>query len=213
MAQAASNRNDESGSWRVVAGLGNPGAGYAGTRHNVGFETVDRLADQFGVEIRRRKFGGLVGEGFFENRKVVLLKPQEFMNCSGRAVSAALQFYKLEPSELLVITDDLALVPGVIRIRAKGSSGGHNGLNDIQAALGRDDFGRLRIGIGGCPGAMARDYVLSRPSGTDRQQIDAAMEQAVQAVLCWIHSGIAAAMNRYNTRKQQETNGKSQEQE
>ncbi|NLH16519.1 MAG: aminoacyl-tRNA hydrolase [Phycisphaerae bacterium] len=213
MAQAAWNRDDESGSWRIVAGLGNPGTGYAGTRHNVGFETVDRLAEQFGVEIRRKKFGGLVGEGIFDNRKVVLLKPQEFMNCSGRAVSAALQFYKLGPSELLVITDDLALEPGVIRLRAKGSSGGHNGLSDIIAALGRDDFARLRIGIGGCPSATAKDYVLSRPSGPERQRIEAAMEQAVQAVLCWIHSGIETAMNRYNERKKLDNNEKSQEQE
>jgi PTH1 family peptidyl-tRNA hydrolase len=206
MARTDSNEIDEGLSWRIVAGLGNPGPEYAGTRHNVGFETADRLAEQLGISIRRKKFGGLVGEGFFDNRKVVMLKPQEYMNCSGRAISAAMAFYKVRPPEVLVITDDLALEPGTIRIRAQGSSGGHNGLSDILAVLGRDDFVRLRIGIGASPTPATRDYVLGRPGGEDRMRIDTAMEQAVGAVLCWIHSGIEAAMNRYNVRKKNETN-------
>lgn len=128
------------------------------------------------------------------------------MNCSGRAVLATMAFYKVRPSDVLVITDDMALEPGMIRIRAQGSSGGHNGLADILATLGRDDFIRLRIGIGSSPTPATRDYVLSRPSGEDRTRIREAMEQAIEAVLCWIHSGIEAAMNRYNVRKKNETN-------
>jgi len=185
---------------RMLIGLGNPGTEYTGTRHNVGFDVIDSLARRLQIEIRKKKFGAVVGECLLQGKKVMLLKPQQYMNCSGRVVATAAGFYKLTVDDILVITDDMALEPGRIRMRKKGSSGGHNGLSDIVAALGTDQFARLRVGIGSSGQQVGRDYVLSRPKPQDRELIDKAVEISQQAALCWLEDGIDMAMNRFNVR-------------
>jgi len=177
----------------VVVGLGNPGAAYQGTRHNVGFEVIDRLATHLGIEVQKKKFGARVGEGQVEGKQVLLAKPQEFMNLSGQAVSAIVGFYRLPLDHLLVVADDVALEPGRIRLRAKGSAGGHNGLTDIIEKLKSQEFARLRIGIGSAGDEDMADYVLSRPAEREREILDRAAETAQQAALCWITKGLQAA--------------------
>ncbi len=189
---------------RLIVGLGNPGREYQGTRHNVGFETVDRVGDRLHVEIDKRKFGGLVGQGTCGSQRVLLLKPLQYMNCSGQVVATAAGFYRVSPADLLVVTDDMALEPGRIRLRAQGSSGGHNGLANIIEKLGTDRFARLRIGIGAAT-RVARDYVLSRPTAEERTRLDEAIDRAVEAVVCWLDEGIETAMNRYNVKAKDET--------
>jgi peptidyl-tRNA hydrolase, PTH1 family len=191
----------ETGPMRLIVGLGNPGASFSGTRHNVGSEAVDLLAGRFGEPIKRRKFGALTSELAAGGHKVVLLKPQEYMNRSGQAVATAMGFYKLSSSDLMVVTDDLALPPGRIRLRSSGSAGGHNGLKDIISRLGTEDFARLRVGVGGPGAANTKDYVLTRPPQEEREAIERAIPAAVDALVCWLEEGIEAAMSRYNVRK------------
>ena len=201
LGQADGQPDEPSGSeLYVVAGLGNPGAAYEKTRHNVGFEVIDRLAEMLGASSERKKFGSLVREAQAEGRKLLLVKPQTFMNRSGQAVATVLGFYRLGLERLLVITDDAALEPGQIRLRAKGSSGGHKGLADIIEKVNSEAFARLRVGIGSCPGAVMADYVLSRPSAGEQALLEQAVKLAAEAVLCWVRDGIDAAMNRYNSR-------------
>lgn len=202
---------------RMVVGLGNPGEEYADMRHNAGFWVIDSL-DEFLIhnkdadvsklgtltDVRKKKFGGLAGEGEFGNRKLIFLKPMEFMNNSGQAVATAVGFYKLALRDLLVISDDLALEPGVIRLRAKGSSGGHNGLADIIKKLGTEDFSRLRIGIGKNECEPSEVYVLKRPTGEQQVQLDAGVKRACEAVVWWIKYGIESAMNRFNEKTEEE---------
>lgn len=189
----------ESGGARyLVAGLGNPGKPYEGTRHNAGFEVIDRLAAAVGAEVKKKRFAALVGEAQVQGRTLLLIKPQAYMNRSGQAVAAAMGFYRLPLERLLVITDDAALEPGRLRLRAKGSAGGHNGLADIIEKVNSQDFARLRVGIGLSGGGDMADYVLSRPPAKEREILDRAIETAVQAALCWITEGLDAAMNRYN---------------
>ena len=189
----------ESGGVRyLVAGLGNPGKPYEGTRHNAGFEVIDRLAAAVGTEVKKKRFAALVGEAQVQGRTLLLIKPQTYMNRSGQAVAAAMGFYRLPLERLLVITDDAALEPGRLRLRAKGSAGGHNGLADIIEKVNSQDFARLRVGIGLSGGGDMADYVLSRPPAKEREILDRAIETAVQAALCWITEGLDAAMNRYN---------------
>ena len=133
---------------KAIIGLGNPGIKYAGTRHNIGFDTVTALADKYNIKIKDKKFNGLVGEGFIEGEKVMLVQPQTFMNLSGECVGLIAGFYKLEPEDIIVICDDINLDTGRLRIRAKGSAGGHNGLKNIIAHLGTETFPRIRIGVG-----------------------------------------------------------------
>lgn len=182
----------------MVVGLGNPGTKYAGTRHNLGFRVIDSLAASLSVKVGRRKFGARLGEAEFGANKVILLKPWLFMNLSGQAVVAAVRFYRLPLSDLIVVTDDLALEPGRIRLRAKGSAGGHNGLADIIEKLGTNQFARCRLGIGHSNGTEAYDYVLDKPAQADKSLLDEAIEKAREAVLCWIRFGIERAMNQFN---------------
>lgn len=191
----------ETGPMRLIVGLGNPGAAYAGTRHNAGFEVVDLLAGRLGADVRRKKFGGLVGECTTNGRRVVLVKPQEYMNRSGEVAATVVGFHKVSLSDLMVVADDLALEPGRIRMRAGGSAGGHNGLKDIIRRLGTEEFGRLRVGVGGQGAANTKDYVLSRPSKGEREAIEHGIAVAVEALSCWLDEGIDAAMSRYNVRK------------
>ena len=183
---------------KMVIGLGNPGRSYAGTRHNIGFEVVEAVAGELGVKVKKRRFGGLTGEAEVDGTKLMLMKPQKYMNRSGQVVATAVGFYKLKLDNILVVTDDMALEPGRIRIRRKGSSGGHNGLADIISKLGSEEFGRLRVGIGNSGDNVGRDYVLSRACGQEREELKQAVEKASEAVLCWVKDGIDSAMNKYN---------------
>ncbi len=184
--------------FKLVVGLGNPGSKYEGTRHNIGFEIVDRLAQGGAGTKFSKKFEGQLAEVEIDFRRVLLLKPETFMNLSGRSVVPALRFYKLEPADLLVLCDDLNLPLGKLRIRKGGSDGGQKGLRDISAQLGTDDYARLRVGIGDRGPIDAADFVLSRFKSAERPIIDDAMIAATQAVAVWVAQGPDAAMNRFN---------------
>jgi peptidyl-tRNA hydrolase, PTH1 family len=183
---------------KLVVGLGNPGTKYLGTRHNIGFDLVDQLAKGARQAGFARKFEGQVAEIEIDYRRVLLLKPETFMNLSGRSVGQAARFYKLEPQDILAVCDDLNLPVGKIRIRPGGSDGGQKGLRDIAAHLGTDEFPRLRIGIGDQGELDATDYVLSRFRNPERALIDDTMILATQAVAVWVTQGIDQAMNRFN---------------
>ena len=183
---------------KLVVGLGNPGSKYESTRHNIGFEVVERLARGGAGASFSRKFEGLLAETEIDFRRVLLLKPETFMNLSGRSVRQALQFYKIELPDLFVICDDLSLPLGKLRIRGGGSDGGQKGLRDIAAQLGSSDFARLRIGIGDRGPIDASDFVLSRFRPAERPIIDDALITATQAVAVWATQGLDVAMNRFN---------------
>ena len=183
---------------KLVVGLGNPGSKYQGTRHNVGFELIDRLARGGRNAAFVRKFDGLLAEIEIDFRRVLLLKPETFMNLSGRSVGQAVRFFKVAPTDLLVVCDDLSLPLGRLRLRPGGSDGGQKGLRDISSHLGTDQFPRLRIGIGDREDIDAADYVLSRFRSSERPVIDDALILASQAVAVWVTQGIEAAMNRFN---------------
>lgn len=183
---------------KMVVGLGNPGDRYAGTRHNMGFMVIDSLAATLQVDVKKLKFGARFGLTEFADKKLILLKPWQFMNRSGQAVATAAGFYRIEVGDLLVISDDLDLEPGKIRLRAKGSAGGHNGLADIVRKLGTSDFARCRIGIGRDDRQESVGYVLDRPTNDQKPLVTDAIERAKDAVLCWIEKGIETAMNKYN---------------
>jgi len=185
---------------RLIVGLGNPGKKYEGTRHNVGFDVIDAYARRNGADVKKKKFGSLFGEVVLGEKKILLLKPQEYMNLSGQAVATVAGFYKLPVENLIVVTDDMALEPGNIRIRQQGSTGGHNGLANIKARLGTDGYARLRVGIGRNERIIASDYVLGKPSADEREQIEKAVIRSTEALDCWVCEGIDRAMNKYNVR-------------
>ncbi len=186
------------GDVQMVVGLGSPGDRYLDTRHNIGFMVIDSLADALKIEVGKRKFGARFGSGGFADKKLILLKPWQFMNRSGQAVATASGFYKLDVGDLLVVSDDLDLEPGTIRLRAKGSAGGHNGLADISQKLGTNEFARCRVGIGRSDRQEAVSYVLERPAKDQKPLLDSAIERARDAVFCWIERGIETAMNEFN---------------
>jgi peptidyl-tRNA hydrolase, PTH1 family len=183
---------------KLVVGLGNPGTKYRGTRHNIGYEVVDRLAEGGSQAKFSRDFDGLVAEIEIDYRRVLLLKPETFMNLSGRSTSQAVRFYKLPLDDLLVVCDDLSLPVGKLRLRPGGSDGGHKGLRDIASQLGTDQFPRLRIGIGEHGQIDAVDYVLTRFRSTEMPMIEDGLILASQAVAVWATQGVDAAMNRFN---------------
>ncbi|MEO6809572.1 MAG: aminoacyl-tRNA hydrolase [Isosphaeraceae bacterium] len=183
---------------KLVVGLGNPGSKYEGTRHNIGFEVVDRLVQGGSGASSSRKFDGRLAEAEIDFHKVLLLKPETFMNLSGRSVRQALQFYKLDLADLLVVCDDLSLPLGRLRLRRGGSDGGQKGLRDIAAQIGSEDYTRLRIGIGDRGPLDAADFVLSRFRAAERPTIEDALIRATQAVAVWVTQGLDAAMNRFN---------------
>ena len=183
---------------RLVVGLGNPDPEYAETRHNLGFKVIEAVDDRLGIEVRQRKFGARIGEGPYEGKKVILMEPWKYMNCSGEPVATAVGFYKLDLGDLMVVTDDRALEPGTIRIRAKGSAGGHNGLADIVEKLGTNEFARCRVGIGQCPSVLAVGYVLGRPEPEEKPLLNQAILRARDAVLCWLEFGLEKTMNEFN---------------
>lgn len=182
---------------KVVVGLGNPGRQYASTRHNVGFAVVDTLAAGPGGGPFRGRFQGQVAELTDGGESLLLVKPETYMNLSGQAVRQVADFYKLSPADLLVVCDDFALPLGKLRVRAKGTHGGHNGLRSIQDHLGTTEYARLRVGVGG-PKDDAVDHVLGRFRPAERPVIDDAVIKAAQAVLVWAHQGVQACMNRFN---------------
>ena len=182
----------------MVVGLGNPGLKYKHTRHNIGFDVIDRLAERFRVDVRQKKFGARFGTVDLDEKKLILLKPWQYMNLSGQAVATAVGFYKLDLKRVMVVIDDMALEPGSVRLRAKGSAGGHNGLSDIIAKLGTNQVARCRVGIGRDQSGWNVDHVLGRPSKAERELLNPAIDQAQEAVLCWLDEGIDLAMTRYN---------------
>jgi PTH1 family peptidyl-tRNA hydrolase len=184
---------------KLVVGLGNPGRQYEGTRHNIGFAVLDYLASAPFVGKWRQRFQADVTEAVLGLEQVLLLKPQTFMNLSGRSVREALDFYKLSLSEMLVVCDDIALPLGKLRVRPQGSHGGNNGLRNIQEMLGTSDYPRLRIGIGS-PGEHmdAVDHVLSRFKPGERRAVEEAVAKAADAVVIWVEHGIDVCMNRVN---------------
>lgn len=198
----------------LIAGLGNPTKKYEGTRHNVGFETVDIIADSQGIALSSNKHKAVYGQGFIGGEKVILAKPQTFMNLSGEAIRALVDFYKIEPDHVLIISDDIDLPLGQLRIRQKGSAGGHNGLKNIIAHLGSQDFPRIKIGIGSKPeGWDLADYVLSKYSKEDRVVMTNAQKDAAEAAVLIVSGRVSEAMNRYNTKKQKKEKKEKEEQE
>jgi PTH1 family peptidyl-tRNA hydrolase len=183
---------------KVVVGLGNPGRRYEGTRHNVGFAVVDRLAGSPQCGRFLSRFQAEIAELIDDSTKVLLVKPETFMNLSGRSVRQVLDFYQVEAADLLVVCDDINLPLGKLRARAKGSHGGHNGLRDIQNHLGHNDYARLRVGVGGPGEADAADYVLDRFRASEKPVIEDALLRAVEATALWWRQGIEPCMNQYN---------------
>ncbi len=184
---------------RLILGLGNPGAQYASTRHNVGFWTVDTLAERHSIELKTRRHNSRLGIGIIHEVPVVLAKPQTYMNLSGEAARALLQAYHLQPEQMLVIFDDIWLPPGVVRVRAKGSAGGHNGMKSIIHALGTEAFPRVRIGIGQPPAEMdLADYVLAPPTPEERERLLLAVQRAADACEAWLTNPIEQVMNHFN---------------
>ena len=184
-------------SMKVVVGIGNPGSEYDATRHNVGFDVVDLLGRADGIDVVKKRFDALVGEGTVADERVVLVKPQTYVNDSGRAVRQALDWWKLSADDVLVICDDANLSLGRVRFRREGSSGGHNGLESIIRHLGTEGFSRLRIGIDRTEGDLV-DHVLGRFSQAERKVIDDVYIDATRAVTMWLTSGIDACMNAFN---------------
>ena len=183
----------------VIAGLGNPGKKYENTRHNMGFITVDQLAIKHDIKVDKLKFKALVGEGRIADQKVLLVKPQTYMNLSGESIRQVMHFYKLDPEKLIVIYDDIDLDPGNLRIRKKGSAGGHNGIKDIIAHLGTQEFLRIRVGAGAkAEGQDLVNHVLGHFSGEDRELVAWAIENAAGAVRLMVQGDTDAAMNQYN---------------
>jgi PTH1 family peptidyl-tRNA hydrolase len=182
---------------KVVVGLGNPGSRYHNTRHNLGFAVVDLLAKGPGAGRFQSRFQAQVAELVEGTHKVLLVKPETFMNLSGRSVRQLVDFYQLPLEDLLVVCDDINLPLGKVRVRARGTHGGHNGLRDIQSHLGTTEYARLRIGVD-APRDDAVDHVLGRFRPSEQPIIEEAVAAAAQAVIVWIHQGIEACMNRYN---------------
>ncbi len=189
----------------IIAGLGNPTKEYDKTRHNAGFGVVDELAERYNIDIGERKHRALCGKGVIEGHKVLLVKPQTFMNLSGESVRAVVDYYKIRPEELIVIYDDISLAPGQLRIRRKGSAGGHNGIKNIIAHLGTQEFSRIKVGVGEKPPRMdLKDYVLSRFSKGEQEQMDQAFKEAAQAAVMMMTEGVDKAMNHFNMKKKVE---------
>ena len=183
----------------VIVGLGNPGNKYENTRHNVGFIAIDLLAKKFGIKVDRLRHKALIGDGGINGERVLLVKPQTFMNLSGESVRDIAEWYKLPMENIIVIYDDVDLPVGTVRIRPRGSSGTHNGMRSIIYQLQSDDFPRIRIGSGKAPeGWDLADYVLGRYSGEEAEVIRASIERAADAAASIVTGGVAAAMNAYN---------------
>ena len=189
----------------VIAGLGNPGSKYEKTRHNVGFQVIDRLASKYHIDMNTKKHKAICGTGVIEGVKVLLVKPQTFMNLSGESIREAVDYYKIAPEDIIVIYDDISLEPGQLRIRLKGSAGGHNGIKNIIAHLGTQEFPRIKVGVGAKPPKMdLADYVLSRFGAEEQKIMDEAFGEAAEAAVMMMTTGAERAMNHYNAKKKAE---------
>ena len=183
----------------MVVGLGNPDKKYRNTRHNTGFIAVDYMAGELGIELSKKKFDSLTAEAVIAEEKVLLMKPQTYMNLSGEAVREAVQFYKIPADRVLVIYDDVSLPVGKLRVRPTGSAGGHNGIKNIIAHLGTQDFPRIKIGTGGPgEGGDMIDWVIGVPSQADRKILVESFRRAIDAAACIIEHGCQKAMNDFN---------------
>lgn len=189
----------------IIAGLGNPSKEYEGTRHNAGFQVIDRIAEKYNISVDAKKHRALIGKGMIAGQKVILAKPQTFMNLSGESIRSLLDYYKIdEENELIVIYDDISLEPGQIRIRAKGSAGGHNGIKNIIQHLGGQVFPRIKVGVGEKPPKMdLADYVLGHFSKEEKEQMDEGYEHAIHALELMLMGEISEAMNEYNRKKRE----------
>lgn len=183
---------------KLIVGLGNPGSEYKKSRHNVGFCLIDVLSQRWGIDLKRRKHQSRFGCGLRGSESIALMKPQTYMNLSGRSVVEAAAFYKIGPDELMVLTDDMALGQGQLRLRRSGSSGGHNGLQSIIDEIGHSDFSRMRVGIGASQAGKAVQHVLGDFDKAEEELLASTLDRAADAVECWLDRGIDAAMNQYN---------------
>jgi len=181
----------------LVVGLGNPGKEYEDTRHNIGFKVVDNIAKEYNIEINRQKFKGTYGEGFIDGEKVILLKPTTYMNLSGESVRAVVDFYNLNNDDILVIYDDISLEVGTLRIREKGSAGGHNGIKSIISHLGSDIFSRIKVGVGQPNGDLIK-YVLGKFTKEETVVLSESIDASTRATREVIKSDVKTAMNQFN---------------
>ena len=187
---------------KLIAGLGNPGKEYAGTRHNIGFGVIARLSDEYNIPLNSKEHKAVCGKGFIEGEKVILAQPQTFMNLSGESVGRMADYYKIEPEDIIIAYDDIDLEVGQIRVRRKGSAGGHNCIKNIIAHLGTNEFPRVKVGVGAKPqgGDLVR-HVLGRFSKEDEKKMDEVLDEAVKAVVTIVTQDVDAAMNQYNGKK------------
>jgi len=182
----------------LIVGLGNPGLSYKKTRHNAGFQALDVLAEQIGVRLKTKGFSALYGEGRIGNERVILMKPQTYMNLSGDAVQQLLHFYKLEPEKLIVLYDDIDLPIGSLRIRANGSAGTHNGMRSILSCIHSENFARIRIGVGKDESLLLKDYVLKRPSKEEQAKLNEVFSHAADAAALIVEGHLDEAQMKYN---------------
>ena len=196
--------SDHGGVQWLVVFLGNPGLKYQNTRHNAGFLTANVVEKDCGVHIDRLRFHALTAQAELGGQKVLLMKPQTYMNSSGESIRAAADYYKVDPEDILIVYDDISLAPGQLRIRAKGSAGGHNGIKSIIAHLGTQEFPRVKVGVGEKPSRMdLADYVLGHFSKEEQATMDDAVKEAADAVCEIVNVGIAQAMNDHNRKKEE----------
>lgn len=197
---------------KIIVGLGNPGNEYAKTRHNVGFMLIDALAEHLNITLWKDKFNAQIAEGRIGAGKILLVKPQTYMNNSGEAVGPLMRWYKLEPEDIIVAHDDMDIPAGTIRIRKKGSSGGHNGIKSLISHIGSENFARVRLGIGRpLPGWSVVKHVLAPFPAEDKAEVDKAIDYLIPAVECIVSDGLDIAMNKYNPKKQKKQKAKQEE--
>lgn len=196
----------------VIAGLGNPGKRYESTRHNMGFLAIDQIAEKCGIKVNKIKHKALVGDGIISGQKVLLVKPQTYMNLSGESLREVVSYYDVEPENLIVIYDDLDLETGALRIRKKGSAGSHNGMKSVIYQLQTESFARIRIGIGKSGGLDWKDFVTGRVSKDEGRLLEDAIAKGADAAIAIITDGIDRAMNEYNTRTKTEGKDESEQQ-
>ncbi|NMA94303.1 MAG: aminoacyl-tRNA hydrolase [Clostridiales bacterium] len=194
----------------LICGLGNPGREYEQTRHNMGFLTIDLLSQKLGIKVGKLKFRSLIGDGRIGAERVILMKPQTYMNRSGEALREIVSYYGIEPEKLIVIYDDIDLAVGELRIRKKGSAGTHNGMRSIIYQLQFDDFPRIRIGTGKSDIVPLVSYVTQRPDESEILPLAAAIEDAASACIIWVEEGVDAAMQRFNRKPESKKPAKSE---
>ncbi|NLY09579.1 MAG: aminoacyl-tRNA hydrolase [Tissierellia bacterium] len=190
---------------KIIVGLGNPGNEYKGTRHNVGFITVEKIAEDYGISLTKAGFQALYGQGRIDGEQLILVKPMTYMNLSGMAVRQIMDYYKVEAKDLIVIQDDIDISKGTIKIKSKGSAGTHNGMKSVIKHLGHGNFSRIKIGVGNpSHGKDLADFVLSKFSKEEIDEIDSAIDQAAKATVTWVKHGTEVTMNEFNKKVKKE---------